>query len=108
MNWDEFVKIWQESARPQRPVFFRLYHDDQGCPLSYSMEEQPGNYIEVDAQAYLRGSFDVKVVNGQLVEIPRKIHVAKLKPNATGTPCDCQDVTVVVDPHKPNIKWAKI
>jgi hypothetical protein len=43
-----------------------------------------------------------------IVEIPRKVHVAKLKPNATGTPCDCQDVTVVVDPHKPNIKWAKI
>lgn len=108
MNWEEFIKIWEDSAPKPKPIFFRLYHDDQGNPLSYSMDEEPGNYIEVDAQTYLRGSFDVKVENGKLIDIPRQVHVSKLKPNDTGSPCDYRDVTVIVNQSKTNIKWAKI
>jgi hypothetical protein len=107
MNWEEFIKIWQESEPHPKPIFFRLYYNDQGQPLSYSMEDMPGNYIDIDALTYQRSDFNVRVVDGKLVDIPKRTTVIKLKPVGTGTPCDHTDVTVVVNSNEPNIKWDK-
>lgn len=105
MNWEEFVKIWQDSAPNPQPVFFRLYYNEQGHPLSYSMEDLPGNYIDIDAVTYQHSDFNVRVVDGKLIKVSKQQPIAKLRPQDIGTPCHPWDVTVVVDSTEPNIKW---
>jgi hypothetical protein len=93
---------WTE---PQ-PVCYRLYYDEHGKPVTYSMEDLPGNYIEVDPQTYAIGSFRVRVVDQKLIHIQPKIQVKKLQPNTeTGTPCSAFDVCVVVSEQQPHTKW---
>jgi hypothetical protein len=105
---ENFFKAWAEWDRLEPdPVFFRLYHDEQGLPVVYSMENLPGMYIEIDQTTYAKNSYQVRVINGKLVHIdPAKIY-SKLHPGDSGTPCHPQDVAIVVDTD-PNIKWKKV
>ena len=105
MNEQEFWAIMNKVPQPQ-PIFFRLYHDDQGMPLFYSMEDLPGNYIEIDQATYAKNHSDVRVVNGQLRRQKTRV-VSRLVQDPTGTPCDPRDITVVVGANKPNITWSK-
>lgn len=95
------------AAMPKpKPVWFRLYYDQDGCVTNYSMEEQPGNYIEIDAETYSRGALDVRVVNGKIKKIV-KTWGAKIVPGATGTPCHPDDVAVVVGENNQHQRWSK-
>ena len=88
------------------PVFYRLYYNDDGTPIIYSMENLPGNYIEVDQQTYVLAAFNVRVIDGKLVYIKPVITVKKLQPTtSTGVACDPQDICVVVDPEQSHTKW---
>ena len=88
---------------PQTPtVFYRLYHDDQGRPLFYSMEDLPGQYISVDKTVYEQGRYDFKIVNGEIVR-PQEFSYVKLVPSDQGTPCDPRDVMII--DHSSNTKW---
>lgn len=99
---DEFFNItWPDP----KPIFYRLYYDENGLPLFYSMEDVPGNYIEIDQPTYARNATNVRVRNGQIVEVTWKT-TNKLVPGPTGTSCHRQDVAVVVTTD-PNIKWSK-
>lgn len=101
-----FWEAWEQwNPEPPPPVFFRLYHDDHGFPLFYTMEDFPGNYIEVDAKTYQEGSHRVRVRNGQLVKIAHST-VKKLTPGDAGIPCDPRDICVVVNKHHTHIKWS--
>lgn len=106
MNWQEFITIWQESAKPPAPIFFRLYHDEQGHPLFYSMEDLPGLYIAIDASTFHRSPSKVRVIDGKLVEQQFSAPVSKLVPSNKGMPCDPRDVTVVVDESREHVKWS--
>jgi len=101
----EFWSILAAMPEPQ-PVFFRLYHDDRGHPLFYSMEDVPGTYIDVDAATFALSSMKVRVRDGQLVEVTW-VSSEKLQPMETGTPCHPKDITVVVAENDPHIKWSK-
>lgn len=104
---DNFLEFWQNYQWPDlRPITYRLYHDDQGRPLFYTMEDLPGQYIEVDQETYIYGSFEVRVVDGRLMVLPSKRTVRKLCPETpNGTPCDLRDVCVVVDTSRSHRKW---
>ena len=98
----EFWSILAAMPEPQ-PVFFRLYYDNRGHPLFYSMEDLPGNYIEIDVETFRSNDVNVKVRNGKIVKInPR--HSSKLVPSESGTACHANDVAVVVT-TKENCKW---
>ena len=88
------------------PIFFRLYHDDQGHILFYSMEDLPGTYIDIDAETFARAHTNMRVRDGKLIEIARTTS-AKLIPSDTGTACHPDNVAVVVSEQQPNIKWSK-
>ena len=87
------------------PVSWRLYYDDQGRPITYSMEALPGNYIEIDAATYQRGPLNVRVVNGELKYI-QHTWSQKLVPGDQGTACHPQDVAIVVD-QGPAQHWSR-
>ena len=94
-----------EWAEP-RPVSYRLYYDAHGKPVVYSMEDRPGDYIEVDPQTYAIASFRVRVVDQKLIHVQPKVQVKKLQPDTvTGTPCSTVDVCVVVTEQQPHTKW---
>ena len=110
MNENEanLLKAFAEFKWPDpKPIFYRLYYNDDGMPICYSMEDLPGNYIELDADTYVRSPGNVRVVNGKLKEFQLAGIVTKLKPTgATGTPCHPADVSIVVDQAQPHIKWS--
>jgi hypothetical protein len=102
-----FWKIWSESTVSAPAVFYRLYYNDDGSPVCYTMEELPGNYIDVDINTYLVGSHNVRVVDQKLIHLPTAGLVTKLRSNAsTGIACDPQDVCVVVDENMSHVKWS--
>ena len=103
---ENFWKAWAEPVPEPAPIFFRLYYDDQGRPISYSMEHLPGNYIDIDAATYQLNSRNVRVVDGKLVHIKPKKTVTKLVPSIAGTPCLPNNISIVVDEQQPNIKWS--
>jgi len=93
MTWEELVAIHAAMPLPQ-PVFYRLYYDQDGKPLVYTMEDLPGNYIEVDRETYVVSPTSVKVVNGGLVYLTIR-NSEKLRPSEQGTPCHARDVAIV-------------
>jgi hypothetical protein len=104
MNWNDLIDIHAAMPEP-KPVFYRLYHDDQGRPLFYSMEDLPGNYIEITQQQYAENAANVRVRDGKLVPVTWKTS-EKIVPGSTGVACDPRDVAVVVT-GEANVKWSK-
>lgn len=86
-----FDTVWPDP----KPVFYRLYHDDQGMPLFYSMADVPGTYIEIDQATYAKNSMWVRVVDGRLEPKPWFVP-KKLRPSGTGIQCHMHDVSIVV------------
>lgn len=102
---ENFWKVWNNLEPWQPPqVFWRLYYDEQGAPLFYSMEDRPGNYIDVTPEQYSRASMQVRVVNGKLQQLSTK-RTKKLMPSTTGTPCHPRDVAVVVASDREHQCW---
>lgn len=103
MNSEEFWAILHAMPEPQ-PVSWRLYHDEAGKPITYSMEDLPGTYIDVDAETYAQASFNVRVQAGQLIEL--KSAYSRLVPSDTGTPCHPDNVAIVVPETQPHQRWS--
>lgn len=105
MTEDEF---WAALAPlpPAKPPSYRLYHDENGFPLFFSMEDLPGNYIELDLKEYTNSPSNIRVVDGKLTVLQGVSVVHKLKPSDTGTPCLATDVSIIVDESTEHTKWS--
>jgi hypothetical protein len=104
---NNFWQAWNAMQWPDAmPPKHKLYYNPDGTPRCYSMEDLPGDYIEVDAETYAVSSFWVRVVNQKLVPIIPKISVQKLRPSHSGMACDPRDVCVPVPEHEPHVKWS--
>lgn len=103
MTTEEFWNILHSMPEP-KPVFWRLYYNKQGQPVCYSMEDLPGNYIDIDAETFGLAPHNVRVVDGQLKYITTRTS-EKIVPSTTGTLCHQQNVAVVVTQHGKH--WSK-
>lgn len=66
--------FWQAVAehnweQPQAKLEFRLYYDEHGNVVSYSMEDLPGNYIVIDRITFDQTRFDIKVKDGKIIKV---------------------------------------
>lgn len=104
MTPDEFWSILHSTPEP-KPIFFRLYHNNDGTPIGYSMEDLPHAYVEVEPEVFHQNNLNVRVVEGQLVFKRPATLVKKLQPAEYGTACDPRDVCVIVPADQPNRKW---
>lgn len=97
--WDILLNI-PES----RPVFYRAYYNSDGWVECYSMEDRPGNYIDIDQPTYVLAPY-AQVIDQKLKIVKSAGTVTKLAPGPTGTACDWQDVSVVTTADE-HIKWS--
>lgn len=104
MTEDEFFAVLANMPAPVQ-LTRRLYHDDLGRVLFYSMLDLPGQWIEVDSATYAAASHDLRVQDGKIVPQPRSIPVSKLRPGENGTPCDPRDICLVVMQDRPHVRW---
>jgi len=103
MDAEEFWAILHAMPEPQ-PVFWRLYYNQLGEPITYSMEDMPGTYIDVDPETYARAPWNVRVQAGRLIEA--KPSVRRLAPGDSGTPCHPDNVAIVVAQTEPHQRWS--
>ena len=101
---DPIYAVGMGPPAPQPKYFYRLYHDDNGIPLFYSMEEFPYKYIEVDRDTLNRAPMYVRVVDGK-VKYLKTSTILRLYPGEEGTPCHPNNVSIVVDPQEPHTRW---
>lgn len=101
---EELVTMLSQMPEP-RPVFYRLYHDELGRPLSYSMEDLPGEYVEIDQATFVQSSPWVRVSEGKLRSYQPWLATKKLQPAAEGTACDVEDISVVTT-NAINQRWS--
>jgi hypothetical protein len=107
---ENFLKVMATFQWPEsKPVFYRLYYNDDGSPKCYTMEDLPGKYVEVDRETYVNHSWNVRVEDGKLCIVPVTRKVNKLRPSsAVGVYCHPDDVCVVTDQNQEHIKWNMI
>jgi hypothetical protein len=105
MTPEQLQQMFQAIPEPQAP-FFRLYYNDQGMPLFYSMADEPGTYIEIDQATFARSASNVRVRDGKLVEVTWTT-TTKLVPGNSGSPCHPDNVAVIVAEDQPHIRWSK-
>ena len=105
MTPEQFWSILHNMPEPL-PVSYRLYHDDQGRPLFYSMETVPGTYIEIDQATFARSASNVRVRDGKLIEITWAT-TTKLVPGNSGSTCHPDNVAVIVTEDRPHTKWSR-
>ena len=103
MTPEEFWDILHAMPEPQ-PVFYRLYYNDAGEPVCYSMEHLPGTYIDIDAETFALAPANVRVVDNKLKYITTRTS-DKLVPSNTGTQCHPQNVAVIVEQN--GTPWSK-
>ncbi len=105
--------FWQAVAdhqweQPELKQEFRLYHDDTGNVLYYSMEDLPGNYIIIDRQVFEEHRFDIKIRDGKII---KQNHPASWKLTPTDSAsyaCHASDVSIVVSDDYENKKYWKV
>jgi hypothetical protein len=105
MTPEQLQQLFQAVPEPSQP-FYRLYHDEHGRPLFYSMEDCPGTYIEIDQETFARSASNVRVRDGKLVEVTWST-TSKLVPGNSGSPCHPDNVAVIVAEDQPHTRWSK-
>ena len=100
------LEFFNNLPPPIPPPCYRIYYDQDGRPTSYSTDDLPGNYIEVDHMTYSDPNRNIRIVDGKIVKLKPPVQVSKLTPGDQGVPCDPDNVCIVVDSAEPHKKWS--
>jgi|688.fasta_scaffold219381_3 hypothetical protein len=102
---ENFLKAMQEFISYQpAPIEYRLYYDETGTPIDYSIEDKPGRYIVIDQATYSLRSDRVRVVDGQLIE-QKQANRMVLRPAESGRACHPDDVTLIDEHNSAKVYW---
>ena len=105
-NNDIFLDFWKNYQWPEpKAVFYRLYYNSQGYPVSYSMEDLPGNYIEIAPEQYTLADINVKIIDGKIVPNQKRLPPKLVPTLHAGTRCHVHDVTIVDDALQQYQTW---
>jgi hypothetical protein len=104
----DYLEFWQQVEHLLEPVkhtktFYRVYYNEHGQVLFYSMEDLPGNYLDIDKDTFARSDPQAKVINGKLVPI-RLPNSVKLVPSKQGQACHPENIMVVTQ-NEPRQLW---
>ena len=103
---DKFdIDDYFRNLPPVKQPRYRIYYDELGRPTSYSVDDLPGNYIDVDATVYMSGETNIRIINGKIEKIKPTVLIAKLVPSNSGTCCNPNNIGVVVTDTDPHTKW---
>jgi hypothetical protein len=105
MTEQDLIDLLTKVVDP-KPVFYRLYYDETGFPLFYSMEDLPGTYIEIDCETFTKGASNIRVRSGKIVEVTWKTNTV-LEPSDSGVACHPDDISIVVSRTDPHQCWSK-
>jgi hypothetical protein len=105
--------FWQAVAehdwqQPNHILEFRLYYNEHGEVLCYSMEDLPGNYISIDRQTFDQARVDILVKHGKIIKISNPISWKLAPANEENYACHAQDVTVIVPVEHEQRKFWKV
>lgn len=103
-NFLQVFTDWKNVADVKKPVTFKLYYNELGRPICYSMDELEGSYIEIDRIFWQEADMNVLVKDGKVVKLPKKNQIHKLVPGLNGVSCLPNHIDIVV--KTPNsTKW---
>jgi len=103
MTPEEFWTILHAPVAAAK-IFYRLYHDDAGVPLFYSMEDLPGTYIELTQQQFNDAPSNIRIRDGAMIALTWT-STTKLVPSDFGIPCSLQNVAIVVAENNLHTTW---
>lgn len=84
-------------------IEYRLYYDELGNVLFYTCEKPEGNFIIIDRDTYASCRFNIKVVDGKIVNKNDVAIISKLVPSDEGISCSKHDVCILTDID--SVKW---
>jgi hypothetical protein len=88
-------------------IEYRLYHDDNGHVISYSVKDMPGKYIVITKQEFAECRMDVTVGQDGKIIRPRRT-VTKIEKSASGIRCHKYDVNIIVDENDTGHYWSTV
>ena len=99
--WQALEQVNQQNQlakKDLKKIEYRLYYNEEtGEPLFYSMSEEDGCFIVIDHKTYSFSRYDIKVKNGEIIDIPAN-EVRKYKPSNAGTACHATNI-MIIDPE---------
>jgi len=102
-NFWEAVAQLEKTPTVTVELEYRLYFDNQGSPLYYTMDKPDGQFISITLEQYQRSNYNVKVINGKIKELTNNI--VKLVPATSGTACHVNDISIVADDTSKKQHW---
>lgn len=105
---EEFNQIISQWSPPPPPQY-RVYYNDTGRIVCYTMEDLPGNYIVISAEDYALCRYDARVDEGKLVYTHLQSHTFKLRKVAENTPGSVKttkyDINIIVEDDETSVDW---
>lgn len=88
-------------------VELRLYYDDNGNVLFYTCDKPEGKYIVIDNDVYAQCRFDIKVLDGKIINPEQSILITKMVQDDGGIACAKEDINIIVDDSYSGdkVKW---
>jgi hypothetical protein len=91
-----YIIGFQEVA--DEVIEYRLYYDDHGRVVTYTMDKMEGDYVVIDKQTFAEARPDIRVINGRITTVNPNFIVCKLMPHDyEGTLCAYEDISILVD-----------
>jgi hypothetical protein len=87
---------------------FKLYYNSDGSVNQYSMEDLPGDHIEIDADTFHACRYDVKIVKNKIISLSQTV-ISKYYQTDTAAEntvaTDPWDILLLVSTDEPHILW---